>query len=87
MRFVVRTEHALAGAEHQRVDHQKQLVDEPMWKQGADELTATHDYEVAAGLLSQRSHLGGDIAAQERGIGPGECGIRIGGGYVFPCLV
>ena len=54
---VSRAEKALARAEHDRVDHQEQFVDLPAGKQGPDELTATHDHEVAAGLAGARQLL------------------------------
>src|SRR5689334_20108623 len=55
-------EHALAGTEHDREDHQVQLVDEVVRHQPVDELRAARDEDVALELLFQLADLLGQVA-------------------------
>jgi hypothetical protein len=54
------------------VDHQQVLVDELVWQQGADQLAAAHDHEVAGHTLLERGDGTGNVAVQESRVGPVE---------------
>jgi hypothetical protein len=64
-------EQSLAGAEHDREDHQPQLVDEVVLDQGLHELgTAVYD-DVAVALLRQLRDLVDQVAGEDGRVGPG----------------
>ena len=56
--------------EHERVDHQQVLVDQPFWHQRLDELTAAHDLEVLARLLLQLSNSSGHLPLEQGRVRP-----------------
>src|SRR5207253_8546852 len=59
-------EDALAAAEHDRLDHQVQLVDEVRLEQRPNELRAAHDVHVATRSLVQRSHGPEEVGAADQ---------------------
>jgi len=61
----------MAGPEHNRVDHQPQLVDEVVLYQRAHQATAGGDDDFPAQLLPQLRDLMYHIAGQDRGVVPG----------------
>src|SRR5258708_1316057 len=61
-------EQALAGAEHDREEHQAGLVDQAVLDQGPGELGAALDQQVAPELGLQLRDLGHDIAPDHRGV-------------------
>ena len=55
-------EDALTAAQHDRVDHQLELVDQVVLNQRLDQLRAANYKQITAVLLLQRDHCLGDIA-------------------------
>ena len=63
-------EQAATGAEHQRIGHQAEAVDELVLQQRLEQLAASPDLQLVAGFVLQRPHRGDDVAGHEvRGVG------------------
>src|SRR5437868_14352137 len=54
--LAVAREDALAAAEHDRLDHEAELVDQVVGDECPDQLGTAHDVDVAARTVSQRRH-------------------------------
>ena len=65
-------EHAPASAQHERIDHEPDAVDEVALEERADEGEAADDVQVVAVLALERVDRVRQIALEQRGVLPGE---------------
>jgi hypothetical protein len=70
-------EQTVPGAEDERVDREHVLVDEAERAEGPDQRTAAHDVEVVAQGLLELGDRCGDVAAEQRRVGPRQGSVRV----------
>src|SRR5437763_514805 len=63
-------EEVLAGAEHDRVDHQPHLVDEVVLDEGPHQLDAAGNEDLSAAPLRELRDLGHHVTLEDRGVVP-----------------
>src|SRR5438093_3524034 len=65
-------EQALAGAHHDRVDQEPELVEEALTQQRTDKRGAPEDGDVLPGLLLELGDLSHDVLGDQLGVPPGD---------------